>query len=75
VGAGAFFALSRSRARSKNRARKREEKSAQKSESAERERKKREFVLFPPPTVKIREGKDHSLASLNQNLTALNFNR
>jgi hypothetical protein len=42
VGARAFFALSH------------EEKKAQKSESAKRERKKREFALFPPPTVDIR---------------------
>jgi hypothetical protein len=46
VGAGAFFALSRSRARSqKKSAKARRKKSAKKSESAERERKK--AVLFP----------------------------
>jgi hypothetical protein len=33
---------------------KKERESAKKSESAERERKKREFVLFLPPTVEIR---------------------
>jgi hypothetical protein len=42
VGAGA---LERERAKKKE---------CKKSESAERERKKREFALFPPPTVEIR---------------------
>jgi hypothetical protein len=55
VGAGAFFALSRSGARSeKKSAKARRKKSAKKSESAERQRKKREFALFPQPKVEIR---------------------
>jgi hypothetical protein len=45
VGAGAFFALSRSRARNQKwSAKARRKKSAKKSE----------FALFPPPTVEIR---------------------
>jgi hypothetical protein len=53
VGAGAFsrfcaFALASAKPK------KERESAKKKSESAERERKKREFALFPPPTVKIR---------------------
>jgi hypothetical protein len=55
MGAGAFFALSRSQARSeKKSAKARIKKSAKKSKSAERERKKGEFTLFPQPKVEIR---------------------
>ncbi len=47
MGAGAFFALSRSRARSeKKSAKARRKKSAKKSESAERERKKARIRAF-----------------------------
>jgi hypothetical protein len=47
VGAGAFFALSRSRAQSeKKSAKARRKKSAKKSESAERERKKARIRAF-----------------------------
>jgi hypothetical protein len=55
VGAGAFFALSRSRAQSEKRAQKREEKRARKKAKApSAKEKKREFALFPQPTVEIR---------------------
>ncbi len=63
VGAGAFFALSRSRARGEKRARKREEKrarkkrkrrarkkkSAKKAKAPSAKEKKREFALFAQP--------------------------
>jgi hypothetical protein len=84
LGAGAFFTLSRSRAGSQKRARKREEKEREKSESAERERKKARIRLrvlskmyssVGTSMLNRWRGKDHSWASLNQHLTALNVNR
>jgi hypothetical protein len=57
VGAGAFFALSRFCARereAKKRAQKREEKKARKKAKApSAKEKKREFALFPLPTIEI----------------------
>jgi hypothetical protein len=47
VGAGAFFALSRSRARS-------EKKSAKARRKKSAKEKKRKFALFPQPKVEIR---------------------
>jgi hypothetical protein len=65
VGAGAFFALLRFRARereAKKRARKREEKRARKKAKApSAKEKKREFALFPLPTVEIRFQSPESL--------------
>jgi hypothetical protein len=49
----------------------RRKKSAKKAKAPSVKEKKHEF---PPPTVEIRERKDLSWASLNQNLTALNIN-
>jgi Flp pilus assembly protein TadB len=54
--------------------RKKSTKARRKKSAKKSERKKREFALIPPPTVEIQEGKDHSWASLNLNLTALNIN-
>jgi hypothetical protein len=55
VGAGAFFALSRSRERRQNKcAKARRKKSAKKAKAPSAKEKKREFVLFLPPTVEIR---------------------
>jgi hypothetical protein len=66
--------FSRSRTQSKKEGESAKKKERKKSESAKRERKKRKFALFPPPAGAIWEGKDHSWASLNQNLTELNVN-
>jgi hypothetical protein len=61
MGAGAFFALSRSRARSEKKARKREEKRARKKAKApSAKEKKREFALFPQPKA-ARQGESKGL--------------